>query len=140
MTYFILFLLMISSASAGAGVYKWVDKNGQVHYSDQAPPAKVAKQKIRSNGVPYSNLEEERVRRDLEAFKTRFRDAPGFDRRVIDEQELILKDRLCAIYSLYYDGLYENLADLTPTADQRQRIDKQLQFYAAQRNRYCGAI
>jgi hypothetical protein len=29
---------------AGAQLYKWVDKDGKVHYSDQPPPAQAAKQ------------------------------------------------------------------------------------------------
>lgn len=38
---FLLILLMLASATAFAGVSKWVDADGKVHYSDQPPPANV---------------------------------------------------------------------------------------------------
>ena len=31
-------LLICAASSAAAGVYKWTDANGKVHYSDQPPP------------------------------------------------------------------------------------------------------
>lgn len=34
----LLVLLMIMSASAQAKLYRWVDENGEVHYSDKVPP------------------------------------------------------------------------------------------------------
>ena len=37
----LLILLTLVSASALAGLHKWVDANGKVHYSDQPPPANV---------------------------------------------------------------------------------------------------
>lgn len=38
MNKYLLFLLILTSANALAVVSKWVDANGQVHYSDQPPP------------------------------------------------------------------------------------------------------
>ena len=35
---FLLILLMLASANAFAGLSKWVDADGKVHYSDQPPP------------------------------------------------------------------------------------------------------
>lgn len=37
----LLTLLMLSSANALAGLSKWVDADGKVHYSDQPPPPNV---------------------------------------------------------------------------------------------------
>lgn len=38
--FLLIFLIMVSS-NAGAEVIKWVDNQGQVHYSDQPPPPEV---------------------------------------------------------------------------------------------------
>jgi Domain of unknown function (DUF4124) len=39
MSKFLLILLMLASANAFAAISKWVDAQGQIHYSDQPPPA-----------------------------------------------------------------------------------------------------
>ncbi len=55
MKYVTLFVLLLTSAvSAQAELYKWVDKSGGVHYSDQAPPSdatKVERKKIGGNVI-----------------------------------------------------------------------------------------
>ena len=43
----LLILLMLASANAFAGLNKWVDADGKVHYSDQPPPANVKAQMLR---------------------------------------------------------------------------------------------
>lgn len=43
MSKFLLILLMLASTSTFAAVSKWVDDQGQVHYSDQPPPPAEAK-------------------------------------------------------------------------------------------------
>jgi len=45
---FLLILLTLTSASSFAGLNKWVDANGKVHYSDQPPPANVKATVLRS--------------------------------------------------------------------------------------------
>lgn len=44
----LLILLVLSSASAFAGLHKWVDAKGKVHYSDQPPPANVESTLLRA--------------------------------------------------------------------------------------------
>lgn len=44
----LLILLTLASASALAGLNKWVDADGKVHYSDQPPPANVKATVLRS--------------------------------------------------------------------------------------------
>lgn len=44
----LLILLTLASASAFAGLHKWVDADGKVHYSDQPPPANVEATTLRS--------------------------------------------------------------------------------------------
>ena len=44
---FLLILLMLASTTAFAGLSKWVDADGKVHYSDQPPPANVKAKTLR---------------------------------------------------------------------------------------------
>ena len=48
MSKFPLILLMLASANSFAGVNKWVDAQGQVHYSDQPAPTDVKAEKLHS--------------------------------------------------------------------------------------------
>jgi len=45
---FLLIFLILASANASAEVNKWVDDQGRVHYSDQAPPPEVQARALRS--------------------------------------------------------------------------------------------
>ena len=40
----LLILLMLAGTNAYAGINKWVDADGKVHYSDQPPPVNVKSQ------------------------------------------------------------------------------------------------
>jgi hypothetical protein len=44
---YLTILLLLSSTTAFAALNKWVDKNGEVHYSDQPPPANVKSETLR---------------------------------------------------------------------------------------------
>jgi hypothetical protein len=48
---FLLIFLILASANAFAEVNKWVDDQGRVHYSDQAPPPEVQAQALRSTSA-----------------------------------------------------------------------------------------
>jgi hypothetical protein len=48
MTKFLLILLVLASANTFAAVSKWVDAQGQVHYSDQPPPPEAKAEKLHS--------------------------------------------------------------------------------------------
>ncbi len=49
---FLLLAMLIASAPAGAGVYKWTDAQGRVHYSDDPPPEAKAQQiKVKINSI-----------------------------------------------------------------------------------------
>lgn|SRR5574340_58837 len=45
---FLLILSVLASANAFAGLSKWVDADGKVHYSDQPPPANVTAKTLRT--------------------------------------------------------------------------------------------
>ncbi|MDP1996031.1 MAG: DUF4124 domain-containing protein [Gallionella sp.] len=58
MKIFLLILLTLASASAFAGLYKWVDANGKVQYSDQPPPANVEATTLRSTSSAKDSASE----------------------------------------------------------------------------------
>lgn len=49
--YLFAFLILVAS-SAHAGLNKWVDEHGKVHYSDQPPPTGVEASKVRASPPP----------------------------------------------------------------------------------------
>jgi hypothetical protein len=48
MSKFLLILLMLASTNTFAAISKWVDDQGQVHYSDRPPPREAKSETIRS--------------------------------------------------------------------------------------------
>ena len=49
---FLLLAMLIAATPAGAGVYKWTDAQGRVHYSDDPPPEAKAQQiKVKINSI-----------------------------------------------------------------------------------------
>jgi len=48
MSKFLLILLILASTNAFAAISKWVDAQGQIHYSDQPPPADTKAKTLRS--------------------------------------------------------------------------------------------
>jgi hypothetical protein len=47
-------LLILTTANADAGLNKWVDERGKVHYSDQPPPTGVEASALRGAPAPAS--------------------------------------------------------------------------------------
>ena len=69
-------LLAFATAAAAQGLFKWVDENGRVTYSDQPPPKQNAKsqESVRIVTPVNSNAASELARQDM-AFKKRQEDA-----------------------------------------------------------------
>ncbi len=53
----LFFSLLICCISAFAEVYKWVDKNGRIHYSDSPPPAEQKAQTLDTGELNTVNTE-----------------------------------------------------------------------------------
>lgn len=51
MNKYFLILVLLASGNSFAGLNKWVDENGKVHYSDQPPPASVKAKTLRSTST-----------------------------------------------------------------------------------------
>ncbi len=62
---------LAASTAAFGQLYKWVDKDGKVTYSDQAPPSQPSKQLNLSTGQPSSAPARTAVERDKEIEKGR---------------------------------------------------------------------
>ena len=48
MNKYLVFLLVLACTNSFAAISKWVDSDGQVHYSDQAPPSDVRQKTLRT--------------------------------------------------------------------------------------------
>ncbi len=56
---FLAVLLALAALPAAAQMYRWIDKDGKVHYSDQPPPAaakKLEEKRFSANVVPSDRL------------------------------------------------------------------------------------
>jgi hypothetical protein len=59
--------LLFAAAPAGATMYKWVDKNGRIVYSDQPPPADVKSEIVKPPPPPVNpNAAKEFADKELE--------------------------------------------------------------------------
>ena len=61
-----LVILLVAALSASAQVYRWVDKDGKVHYSDKAPKDVVAK----DLGIDSKPTDPAAAEQTLEALRT----------------------------------------------------------------------
>ena len=56
MSKFLLIILMLGSINIYAGINKWVDDQGHVHYSDQPPPGNTKAETLHSTSGSDSNV------------------------------------------------------------------------------------
>ena len=128
-------LLAMLSSTVFAEMYKWVDENGEVHYSDRQPPADVETETIK----PPPTVDVEQAKKELEArqnkFKTEESEKPAEEEKVTEE-ELAVKKKNCElgkdklqrlqdnprVYSEAEDGTRTRLGE-----DERQARIKQAQ-------------
>lgn len=74
---YILFLLLLVPASAAAEIYKWIDEEGNVHYSQQRPPADAqpkSTETIKVNSGAASEADLKGLQRDIERSNKIFED------------------------------------------------------------------
>jgi hypothetical protein len=60
-------------AQAGKPLYKWVDKKGNIHYSDRVPPRDAGQRRdvINKRGITVKTIEAAKTRKQLEAERRR---------------------------------------------------------------------
>ncbi len=126
---FLSVLLAGISLSAEAKLYKWVDENGNVQYSDKIPPSAVKKSHEQLDGrglvvekkerakTPEEIAEEERVRKLQEETRRRLEKQRARDRVLLStyrsEDDIILaRDGKLATYDAQIRITYNNIARL----------------------------
>ncbi len=67
----IFLMLVLSSHSVHAKLYKWVDADGKVHYTDRIPPEQAGQERkeLNSQGVTIKTTERAKTKEELEAAK-----------------------------------------------------------------------
>jgi hypothetical protein len=136
----IVFLLLLGWASlvSGAGVYKWVDEQGRVHYGEK-PPARTQAQEMQLKAAPLDDapVEDEAARRDkeqrlLRAFDEERTQKKEQQQKSREEQEqrqrncVLARDRLrryqnaSSLYNLDKKGERRTLSEAERAASEQQ--------------------
>jgi Domain of unknown function (DUF4124) len=95
----LLLCLMLVTGLSDAGVYKWVDEQGQVHYGER-PPAQSGAQEIKLPPAPTPK-EVEQSQEGLQQLLQQQRRAEGIQRRAEErhtrraQQEAATRERRC---------------------------------------------
>ena len=97
------------SSPIHADTYRWVDEKGQVHYSDQIPPAEVnrAYSVINKEGVTVNSVEKAKTKEQL-AEEKRLKEMQAEQERLIRERQI--HDRILM-------DTYGKVSDLEETRD-----------------------
>ena len=109
---FIPLILVVSSMTPPptvASTYRWVDENGQVHYSDRLPPQEVnrAYSVINKGGVTVDSVEQAKTKEQLEEENRR--------QQQREEQDRIAHERATHDHILL--DTYTKVSDLEDTRD-----------------------
>lgn len=102
-------LMSCLTAQLSANTFRWVDENGQVHYSDHIPPQDVNKaySVINKEGVTINSVDQAKTKEQLEE-----------DQRIQQqktEQERLARER--ATYDHILMDTYTKVSDLEETRD-----------------------
>ncbi|MFZ3018629.1 MAG: DUF4124 domain-containing protein [Gallionella sp.] len=106
----ILFVFLImTAANAGAGLNKWVDSSGKVHYSDQPPPAGIEATTLRSAPPPASAPAPAKslAEREAELKKARQSKTEADERAVEQQSNAEIEKANCAAAQQYLRSLQQ---------------------------------
>lgn len=120
-------LLCIASAAGAAPVYRWVDANGQVHYSDKAPEKAQNLKRLRDSDLPHVHGAKPPPK-------------PTQKYRQTKPQANVVKasknERLCRNYRKRLDSTEEQLNRRSLDQD-RDRLWKERDIYAKKVREFC---
>jgi len=128
-------LLVLSSANAGAGLNKWIDANGKVHYSDQ-PPVGVEAAPVRAAPAPATApaASKSYTEREAEMRKARQSQNEAAEKAALEQSNTEIEKANCAaaqqtLRSLEQGGRiveYDEKGERSylGDSDRQQRIDK----------------
>ncbi len=90
--------LLATPAAMAKKLYRWVDEDGKVHYSDQIPPdqVKAAHEKLNAQGVVVDKVARAKTPEELEA--ERKRKAAEEKARQLAEQQRKEREKILKIY------------------------------------------
>lgn len=94
-----LTLLLLFAVPANSQIYKWVDKNGKVQYSDQPPPRGISKNEkmLDIPSSPEPTNEDESITKDLMEKEREFKErrAAREETRIKQQAEVEMKKENC---------------------------------------------
>ena len=134
----LLVLGLLSPSSTAQQLYRWVDDQGEVHYTDQVPPSHADKERARLSehgitietqpGVPTGEARELEHRR-AEEERRRVEDEQRLQRyRTVDELELARDGRIAAIEASIQakrDDMRDETRTLIALYEEMQALQKQ---------------
>jgi hypothetical protein len=115
--------ILLITLPAHAGLHKWVDEKGQIHYGDRVPP-KYLKQKrevLNDQGVVVRKLEAKKTDEELaKEAEEKARLAEETKKRLIEERKAALRDRVLT-------DTFTSVRDIDIARDARtEAIDSQI--------------
>ena len=105
------------AASANAALYKWIDANGRVVYSDQPPPGNIKSEQLTTTAAPPSNPNavKDMANKDLEFKKQQLDRAEAQQKSRDEREELVRKNEACVqVRSRITQLGFNNAQILTP--------------------------
>lgn len=121
----LLLLAITCTGPAIAGMYKWVDENGEVHYSDRVPPEAVKQERRAINEQGRTTKIYERARTDEEIATAERRRQIALEERKKAEEQARKDEVLLSTYASeedmidVRDGKIESLESLIQLTERR---------------------
>ncbi|MDJ0655555.1 MAG: DUF4124 domain-containing protein [Xanthomonadales bacterium] len=113
-------LLALGGPAQAQKLYKWVDKDGNVHYSDQVPPDQVdqARQELNEQGVVVDRLDraktDEELAAEAAALRVQLEQMAAMQRQATEDRKVLAQ--------------YAGEQDIIRIRDQRiETLDRQIQ-------------
>lgn len=89
---FMALAILLATATVTAQVYKWIDKDGRVQYTDTPPPANATKTEAKKLAVPTSSSATNSAAASASPAKSLTERSKEFDKRRTDTAEKAKKD------------------------------------------------
>jgi hypothetical protein len=96
---FIVLVLLASTSIQAKKLYKWVDDNGQVHYSDQVPPEQIKKEHQELNDQAIVLEDIEKAKSDEEILAEKMAEEERIRQQKLDEKEELKRQMIIKSYT-----------------------------------------
>lgn len=80
--------LLISTSAAAQKMYRWVDKDGNVHYSDSVPPEHndQARERLNDQGVVVEETERAKTKEELAEAAAKVAEAEAYRKQLLEQK------------------------------------------------------